>query len=244
MRWASAAEDLRRLQQTIAESDGVPAYPAETPIVYNRALDEITAEDDIKLIIVGDNPGKDEQLAKNCRYLVGQSGKTAENFFRRNPELGIDFRKNVIILNKTPLHTAKTKELARLSALNRTAETILRESQLWMAEHTACLHRQLFAYSRAGTSCALWLVGYAELKSRGIFLPYRDRLLASYTAPHPQKNVQHPACAEIYVFQHFSMNRFFIDLKQHTDPLLSLEQNIRNVGILHRNEILGTQFFA
>ena len=48
----------------------------QTPIVYNTALDEITKNDDIKLIVIGDNPGKDEQLLQNQKYLVGQAGIT------------------------------------------------------------------------------------------------------------------------------------------------------------------------
>ena len=105
---------LQELQKNAADSDNTPAYPLETPIVYNTALDTVTKEDEIKLIVVGDNPGKNEQLEKKRKYLVGQSGKIAESFFARNTELGINFRKNVIILNKTPVHTAKSKELAFL----------------------------------------------------------------------------------------------------------------------------------
>ena len=111
---AGLTEALRALQKKAAERDGVPPYSLDTQIVYNRSIDDIKKEDDIKIILIGDNPGKDEQLERNRRYLVGQSGKIADGFFRKNPELGIDFRKNVLILNKTPLHTAKTKELALL----------------------------------------------------------------------------------------------------------------------------------
>ena len=107
-------EVLRALQKKAAKRDGVPPYSLDTQIVYNRNIDNIKKKDDIKIILIGDNPGKDEQLERNRRYLVGQSGKIADGFFRKNPELGIDFRKNVLILNKTPLHTAKTKELALL----------------------------------------------------------------------------------------------------------------------------------
>ena len=71
---------------------------------------------------------------------MGQSGKIAEGFFRKNPELQTDFRKNVIILNKTPVHTAKTKHLNELSK-NETAKKIILESQIWMAQKTAELHK-------------------------------------------------------------------------------------------------------
>ena len=94
--WAESAPALSRLQREAALAAKTPLYPFETTVVYNRALDDLTPEDQIKLIVIGDNPGKDEQLAKNNRYLVGQAGKIAEGYFRRNPELGVDFRKNVI----------------------------------------------------------------------------------------------------------------------------------------------------
>ncbi len=109
--WKKAAPELTALQKEAALSAKTPEYPFETTVVYNRSLDDITPEDEIKLIVIGDNPGKDEQLAKNNRYLVGQAGKIAEGYFRKNPELGVDFRKNVIILNKTPVHSAKTIQL-------------------------------------------------------------------------------------------------------------------------------------
>ena len=98
--WSALAPQLIPLQKAAAKDD-TPDYPIETPVVYNTALDEITQDDDIKIIVIGDNPGKDEQLAKNQKYLVGQAGKIAQGFFARHPSLGVDFRKNAIILNKT-----------------------------------------------------------------------------------------------------------------------------------------------
>lgn len=258
---------LALLQKKAADSDGVPAYPIETPIVYNTALDSITQDDDIRLIVIGDNPGKSEQLAINRKYLVGQAGKLAEGFFRRNPELGIDFRRNAIILNKTPLHTAKTRELAMFtnkavtafkaehggqavsadkaqagrqassafkagSAANdrSVAERIaalLDETQRFMAKETAALQKAL---DTPASPCAIWLVGYAELKERGLFTTYRDVLADEYRG-RPESN--------IYVYQHFSMNCFTIDLKKRADSALSLAENLRTIGCEHRKEIFG-----
>ncbi len=228
---------LQELQKNAAASDNTPAYPLETPIVYNTALDTVTKEDEIKLIVVGDNPGKNEQLAKNRKYLVGQSGKIAESFFARNTELGINFRKNVIILNKTPVHTAKTKELAFLQReekkLGKNAiASVLEESQKWMAERTCRLQQALNKAAESNDPCEIWLVGYSELKPNGIFAPYVEKLVQNCT--EPEKN-------PVYVFQHFSMNRFSIDLadfmKSHTN--LSLEEAIKALGTKHRHEILG-----
>lgn len=307
---AGLMEALASLQKQAADADGVPAYPLETPIVYNTALDAITEDDDIRLIVIGDNPGKSEQLATNRKYLVGQAGKIAEGFFRRNPELGIDFRKNAIILNKTPLHTAKTRELAMFadkassaskaggvnkanvapsaggatqadaadkagddkqadaaykatgpsafkassnkqaalvdkagvaandqSVVDASREpsfsqkqrlaTLLDETQRFMARETAALQKAL---DTPQSPCAIWLVGYAELKPRGLFTTYRDILADEYRA-RPE--------SELYVYQHFSMNCFTTDLKKRADPERSLAENLRVIGCEHRKEIFG-----
>ena len=246
------------LQKNAAEKDGVPPYPLQNAVVYNTALDDITAEDEIKLIVIGDNPGKDEQLSCNRKYLVGQAGKIAEGFFRKNPELAIDFRKNVIILNKTPVHTAKTKELAFLQKCGGNAlKELILESQLWMAENTAKLHIKL--NESAAEECGLWLVGYSELKGKGLFLPYRDALLKAYEHGGECSAQSSPANGSpsaggsamgnsagtgfaespVYVYQHFSMNRFSIDLSEHKQPEDSLSESLKKLGILHRKEIFG-----
>lgn len=227
--WAKIAPELTELQKAAAIAGKTPAYPFETSVVYNRALDELTKSDNIKLIVIGDNPGKDEQLAKNNRYLVGQAGKIAEGYFKKNPELGVDFRKNVIILNKTPVHSAKTKQLQTIAKLGGSKIAgLLKESQIWMAEKTAKLHTDLCG---AGEASELWLVGYSELKGKGIFTDYRDTLKQTYM------NVNPAIWDKVYVFQHFSMNRFTIDLKDNFDQKESLQNNIYRLGNLHKTEI-------
>ena len=226
--WQAYAPELTQLQKEAAQLARTPEYPFETTVVYNRALDEVTQADEIKLIVIGDNPGKDEQLAKNNRYLVGQAGKIAEGYFRRNPELGIDFRRNVIILNKTPVHSAKTAQLKTIAKQGgKKIADLIEESQIWMAKRTAELHAAL------GTE--LWLVGYSELKEKGIFASYRDTLKA--TCPDA-------AWDKVFVFQHFSMNRFTIDLGEYINQKTAeaqknatLESNIHELGVLHRKEI-------
>ena len=232
--WLSLSADLKPLQAEAAQKD-TPSYSLETAVVYNTAYDEIKAEDEIKLIVIGDNPGKDEQLKKNCRYLVGQSGKIADGFFRRNPELGVDFRKNVIIANKTPVHTAKTSHLKYLMK-NGSPEIVdlILKSQQEMAEMTAKLHQDLIEKKSPGEkSTQLWLVGYAELKGKGLFLPYRDVLRNAYSGKS--------AWDDVFVYQHFSMNRFLVDLKdfRSKNESLSLEESLRDLGHQHRDEIFG-----
>lgn len=229
-RYAPLSAELVRLTEEASRED-TPPYSHDTPVVYNTAWDGITEEDEIRLIVVGDNPGKEEQLATKRAYLVGQSGRVAEGFFRRNPSLGVDFRRNAMITNKTPLHTAKTKHLKYLSAKGSPAVArAIQESQLEMARLTARLHQRLFA--EGGTR--LYMVGYAELKGRGMFLDWRDELARCYQ-PCPD------AWEHVLAFQHFSMNRFLVDLKNYmeenreTDVARALDA----LGRQHRDEIWG-----
>ena len=218
--------ELKILQKQAAASD-TPEYSIEHTVVYNKSLDEITAQSEIKLIVIGDNPGKDEQLDKNQKYLVGQAGKLGDSFFKNNPELKIDFRKNVIILNKTPVHTAKTKHLKYLLTNGSFGvKKLIKESQLWMARKTAELVSKL-------PNVSLWIVGYSELKDKGLFLGYRNELKRSL--------VELPnGCYErLLVFQHFSMNRFSIDLKEYKskNPLLTTDSLLKELGNFHKREI-------
>lgn len=241
--WSKLSAELYPLQLNAASKD-TPPYPQETAVVYNQALDDLTQTDDIHLIVIGDNPGKEEQLAAKRRYLVGQSGRIAEGFFRRNPELNTGFRKNVIILNKTPVHTAKTSHLHYLMT-NGSPEvkTLIIESQKWMAEATAKLHQALV---KNGGKTELWLVGYAELKGeKGLFIQYRNCLKENYlsavNSPETKVSELVPEWNSVYVYQHFSMNRFLVDLKnfRSTHTELSLTDALVQLGHLHRDEIFG-----
>lgn len=226
-------DELFRLQKEARVKENGD-YPLENALVYNTAYDDVKQSDDIKLIVIGDNPGKDEQLDINRKYLVGQSGKIAAGFFSRNPELGIDFRKNALIMNKTPVHTAKTNQIKYL--LKNGSEAVvelLEESQVVMARMACELHRSLVSACDEGMErCELWLVGYAELKNRGIFQKYRDELLEGY---------EDDIWSFVKVYQHFSMNRFTIDLAafRQKNPGLSLRESLEKLGEFHRKEIFG-----
>lgn len=251
-----ALDLLIKLQKDSQKAGHTPEYAVETPIVYNTALDKITQEDQIKLIAVGDNPGKNEQLAANRAYLVGQAGKLGVKFFSDSPELGIDFRKNVIILNKTPLHSPKTKDLAYI--INEAKKTpqgeaicrVLRESQIWMAQKTAELHQSLFeAAQTEDEKPQLWLIGYGELKKAGVFEAYKQTLCNKYaefctnnsSASTNDSGNGISRTDSFLVFQHFSMNRFSIDLKQFQaeNQSLSLKSALAALGKKHRKEIFG-----
>lgn len=237
--WKDMAPELKELQKAAAVAAKTPDYPFETTVVYNRALDELTQNDDIRLIVIGDNPGKDEQLEKNNKYLVGQAGKIAEGYFKKNPCLNIDFRKNVIILNKTPVHSAKTNQLKTIAKQGgKKIAELIEASQIWMAEHTAKLQIDLCnAADSKNNQTELWLVGYSELKEKGIFGAYRNVLKSTYLSLAPE------IWEKVFVFQHFSMNRFPIDLNEYirseNKEAQPLEQSIHELGLKHKLEIFG-----
>ena len=86
--WNKNEKELFVLQKEAADLKKVPPYKLDTAVVYNQVYDSITQNDEIKLIVIGDNPGKEEQMAEKRSYLVGQAGRIAQGFFSRNQELG------------------------------------------------------------------------------------------------------------------------------------------------------------
>lgn len=234
--WNNQAKSLIVVQNKAKDFFNNVDYELQTPIVYNTALDEITQNGEIKLIVIGDNPGKDEQLTKNQKYLVGQAGKLGNNFFKNHDELGIDFRKNVIILNKTPVHSAKTNHLKKFASFGgKEIEDLIKETQIWMAQETAKLHQNLLKVSENKDFPQLWLVGYSELKEKGIFTDYKNELKKQYQTSEESKN----AWDNVFVYQHFSMNRFSIDLKEFSteNKNLDLKTQLKTLGKKHKDEI-------
>ncbi|MCL2410035.1 MAG: hypothetical protein FWC97_00180 [Treponema sp.] len=226
-----------RSENAEENSNGNSVYTVETPVVYNTALDDITINDEIKLILVADNPGRREQLAENRRYLVGPSGKIAQKFFRDNPSLGIDFQKNVIILNKTPIHTPRTADLRKLCRVNNEQKTknhqilgleqlseVLKDSQKTMAE-------LLFKFHEA-FGCPVWIIGYSEMRNKGIFEVYTESLKQIYTV---NKNLY----KHIYLYRHFSMNQFTIDLNKQALPEETTAKSLKRIGTAYKQRILG-----
>ena len=228
----SSLPKLKSIQQKFIDSraDGKnSSYTVETPVVYNSALDNVTSDDEIKLILTADNPGRREQAAENRRYLTGPSGKIAQKFFRDNPELGIDFLKNVIILNKTPIHSPRTLELRELCRLE--AETggnsiasALGESQKTMAAFL--LDFQLALNVQA------WITGYSEMRKGGIFEVYTEKLKQLYSDNKEMYK-------QVFIFRHFSMNQFTIDLKQQALSGETVSKSLMRIGKAYRERILG-----
>lgn len=224
----AALPGLRRVQQKLVNTREGPSYQIDTPIVYNNALDDVTRHDVIKLILIGDNPGRREQSAAMRRYLVGPSGKIAERFFASEASLGIDFRGNVIILNKTPVHTPRTAELRILAEEGGAAiRGALIESQKKMAALLTAFQNAL--------NVPVWITGYSEMKKNGIFFEYTNALCAAFErdAIDPQ---------EILCFRHFSMNQFTIDLNKQRSAGEALPDALNRIGAAYRARIFGGLF--
>ena len=129
--------------------------------------------------------------------------------------------------------SAKTKELLYLKSQNEKIAQLLKASQIWFAKKTVELQIAL--------DCKMWLVGYSEVKNKGIFEDYKKTLLEEYQKTEKGKN----AYQKFFVYQHFSMNRFLIDLKEFSEnypqPLSeeNLETRLDELGKFRKNQIFG-----
>jgi hypothetical protein len=218
--------ELRKLQQRLIDSRDGPRYNVDTPIVYNESLDDVDKTADIRLILVGDNPGRREQA--NRRYLVGPSGKIADNFFKNETSLSIDFRKNVVILNKTPVHTPRTADLKELRG--KGGEKIKRAIDNSQAEMA-----RLLADFYGALRVPVWICGYSEMKKNGVFERYASALRNLMDGGTLDKN-------SVFLYRHFSMNQFTIDLRQKSaadPPPRCAAAALRRIGTDYRGKILG-----
>ncbi|MDR2343567.1 MAG: uracil-DNA glycosylase family protein [Spirochaetaceae bacterium] len=222
----AALPDLQKFQQCLVDARNGPRYSVDTPVVYNTALDDVDCDSDIRLILVGDNPGRREQAAENRRYLVGPSGKIAESFFKKETVLSIDFRKNVIILNKSPVHTPRTAELKDLCRLGgEKTRRVVEYSQTKMAN--------LLADFFCALRVPIWISGYSEMKKRGVFERYTVELRDLMRRGSINKE-------SVFLYRHFSMNQFTVDLRQKTLPGKSLTETLRVIGAGYREKILSS----
>lgn len=220
---------ILEVQRELYRLKDYPEDELETPIVYNLALEEVTQEDGPCFIIVADNPGLQEQKAKNHRYLVGQAGKLAVSWFRSH--LDMDFRATTIIINKTPIHTPKTAELRlllKIAGEHRDAlAKLLSESQKVMArfacEFAECLQ------------CPLWISGLGELGQRGIFSPWAEELRAR------REERPESTSGRILLFRHFSMNQFAIEYTRALDERGLREKSLSPVEVLSLLNEIGTR---
>jgi len=227
--WTAALPGLAEAQRALAREAG-DDYAVETPIVYNRALDEVSQDSRIAWVVVADNPGKREQEAAMNRYLVGRSGQVAQRFFAR--ELGVDFRSEVVIINKTPVHTPKTLQLKKLARLYPEARGILDESQRFMASMVPAL-QQCF-------NARIWVMGLSEVKPKGLFEPWQQALAQAYARDDTagDRADGHRLADGLFGFNHFSMGSFATDLMRRRRPGESTPDAVLRIGAENRSRIL------
>jgi len=227
--WTAALPGLAEAQRALARETG-DDYAVETPIVYNRALDEVSQDSRIAWVVVADNPGKREQEAAMNRYLVGRSGLVAERFFAR--ELEVDFRREAVIINKTPVHTPKTLQLKKLARLYPEACGILDESQRFMASLVPTL-QQCFG-------ARVWVMGLSEVKPKGLFEPWQQALARAYAYVETagDRAEGRPLSDGLYGFNHFSMGSFATDLMRRRLPDESTPDAVLRIGAENRSRIL------
>ena len=100
--------------------------------IFNKDL-LCLQEENIKYILIGDNPGKIE--ADLGRYLVGPAGISARVLFERY--LVDNFNEEVLVLNKTPIYTNVTDGLKEID------ELILQETQKFIVSVINKLYKLL-----------------------------------------------------------------------------------------------------
>ncbi|HCM26560.1 MAG: hypothetical protein A2Z99_07685 [Treponema sp. GWB1_62_6] len=228
---AAALPGLRSAQERLVEEREAAGFAIETPVVYNGALDDLGPADEVRLILVADNPGRREQAAANRRYLVGPSGKLADGFFRSRAELGIDFRKDVLILNKTPIHTPRTGELRELGRLGGTeVARAIESSQLRMVQLIRSFHEAVRTPS--GPPVPLWIIGYSELGRGKLFEPFSRALTEAYRDDYEFR-------ASVLLFRHFSMNQFSVDIRKRTLVGEPVGAALARIGAEYRERVLG-----
>jgi hypothetical protein len=232
--WGAENPWLLEAQERVRVRQGYCDYRVETSVVYNRALDDIGPDARIRVILVADNPGKKEQLASNNRYLVGQSGKLAEGWFREI--LGMDFRREVLILNKTPIHTPKTAELSILAKSagihGERLQALLAGSQSAMADLAWRLFVALGELAGAERP-ALWISGVGELRRGGLFEIYRDEMIRRLARSSPEER------DAVWAFNHFSMNQFAIEMKRKARPGAPVAGELARIGRENRIRVFG-----
>ena len=186
-------KELETIQKTLIKSN----EEVKNSIVFNKAK----TNSDIKVIIVADNPGYQEQL--KSEYLVGPAGEKVKDFLLKKK--GWKFDDNVVALNKTPIFTPTTKQLTKIP-LN-----IRRETQKCMAEEIAKLFNTFYENDN---KCELWIIGTGELK-KGIFRVFKETF---------KENTKY--WNNVFVFPHFSRSCFMNVYNQNGGDINKMNQRI------------------
>ncbi len=204
-------------------------YKVIRTVVYNTQLDNILPEN-IKVILVGDNPGMREQ--EQNVYLVGKSGKMAANFFKQF--YGYNFYENILILNKTPIHTKSTHQLKEM---HKHFPGYIEETQRYMA---ALIYRLSILLD-----VPVFIIGFAGCrKPDGTWL-YKSKNgynLNTQTTPFffEQLRISFSNNTDnLFLFKHFSYGNFSRDLKPLLEKKITPKVAVHQIGQSYAKELLS-----
>ena len=192
--------------------ESLSGYEITDSFIYNEKLDEINEDDNIKYIWIQDNPGYNEML--QSRYAVGASGKAGQNFMK-SEGLVKDFDREVIVLNKSPVHTKVTAVLSKLKNVE-----IQDETQRYMAKAIFTVHN-IFA-------CDLWILGISNLN--GIFGTFSENMEKLYKNSTLNK--------KMFLYYHFSQGQFkkAYNFESNTLGIDNTDKILDNIGIRNRKK--------
>ncbi len=186
--------------------------------VYNCDLDKFKKGSSIKYILIGDNPGEQERILN--RYLIGKAGQTARNFFQGSG-LVESFDEEVLVLNKTFLHTKSTIDLKMLMK-ESLLKGQLEQSQRFMANLAFDLHLIL--------GCELWITGCSEIRPKGIFEQFRESMNSRYSGEEFPRG-------KFLCFKHFSYGNFTRDLNSEEGGHTA--DKLEAIGVRMREKTFG-----
>ncbi|MFE6167745.1 hypothetical protein ACFVP8_07645 [Viridibacillus arvi] len=208
------------------------------PFVFNENLEDIDLNK-VKFILVGDNPGYEEQ--KVGQYLIGSAGQSARDFFK-NASLINNFKDEVLVLNKTFLFTKRTKELDDIyynSELKEEHRECMREIEKFMAQLVFDIHTDYprvqpiiigFAGCKSGDS---WLRTTKDESNylKNNTLPYFfEELIKLYNTNRLKK----PLILKHFSFDHFSDQ--YNDLKNDEQTVL---ENLSRISEINSKGLFG-----
>jgi hypothetical protein len=101
-----------------------------------------------------------------------------------------------------------------------------------LAESQRTMARLLLEFHRAFAPVPVWIIGYSEMKERGLFAEYTGMLRELY-AHEPARRT------ELFLYRHFSMNQFTIDLRRQALENESPGETLDRIGRAYRKRILA-----
>lgn len=196
-------------------------------VVYNKQLDTIDIKR-VSIILVGDNPGNDEREVE--RYFVGKTGIAARCFFKAEFAI-VDFNKEVVVLNKTPIYTKESEMLRNVDM------RILEETQEYMGK--------LIYEIQKLTKAKLCIVGFGgcrKNKKWHIEKFSKTRYCACFWHTIRTLYMQDKELmSKVYIYKHFSRMCFFDDIASNVkyEDYDSLENVVLELGRQYSKELFN-----